>query len=137
MLNIDRARVAIVSILALTACQANGTAMGQERVEVYIKGSHIATPENIATRRLRDAIEAAVSERQDIGLAIAGTGNLIVRIPDDVPRNRKRSGRSAVCLPSRYFPSGCPDGNQRPSGRGRDHASLQKRPQQHGTRYCS
>jgi hypothetical protein len=89
MLNIYRVRVAIVSILALSACQASGAAIGQGQVEVYIIGSDIATPENIATRRLRDAIEDAALERPDVGLSTTESpGSLIIYIPDFVEIDR-------------------------------------------------
>jgi hypothetical protein len=77
-----------LSAVLVTACQTPLAAKNPTGVEVFIKGSDIETPENVATRSLRDALESEISARQDLHLALAGRGDLSVLIPDFVSIDR-------------------------------------------------
>lgn len=71
-----------VAALSLVACQTHAPSTQKESVGVIIKGSDIETPENTATRKLRDLLEAELASHPDFVLATPGTGTLIVYIPE-------------------------------------------------------
>lgn len=71
-----------VTAASCTMSSSNGQPLHSDKVEVYIEGSDIETPENTATRNLRDALEAKIAARVDVSLAQAGQGNIAVLIPE-------------------------------------------------------
>lgn len=82
----------------LFACQTAPAARPIEAVEIFIKGSDIETPENSATRSLRDLLEAKLAARQDIRVAKAGEGTLIFIIPDLVKIDKSTQPQTVTYL---------------------------------------
>jgi hypothetical protein len=85
-----------LSLLGLGACQTVAPAEAPEKVEVFIKGSDIDTPENSATRELRDSVEALVAARQDLILSSPGQSDLAVWIPELVAIDRSSGVENVV-----------------------------------------
>lgn len=80
--------ICLLLSLAILSCQTPLALTEKKSVGVYIKGSHIDTPENISTRRLRDSIEALVANHNSLRLAYAGDEDLTVLIPSLVTISR-------------------------------------------------
>jgi hypothetical protein len=88
----------LVALLALlsASCQTFAVAAAPQRIEVYIEGSDIETPENTATHELLDAIEKLISSRSDLSLANAGEGDVVVLIPEQVTLERASNNQRVL-----------------------------------------
>lgn len=75
----------LLLVSASTTAGSSQPAVAQDPragVEVYIRGSDIESSASTATQALRDGLEALISSRANLKLALPGGGNFTILIPE-------------------------------------------------------